>query len=107
MAPNGTKWHLMKVPSRFDSPPASRGWPWVGGARLTRRNGRPRERNPCPQRHLCPSRYNSIRKPLSSHAGSLAFEGELFAAASLLRVSVQQFRVVCCPAVLEPPPRPS
>ena len=37
---------------------------------------------------------NSIRKPFSSHAASLAFEGELFAAASLLRVSVQQFRVV-------------
>ena len=37
---------------------------------------------------------NSIRKPLSSHAASLAFEGELSSGASVLRVSVQQFRAV-------------
>ena len=37
------------------SPPASRGESrGCGGARLTRRNGRPRERNPSLQRHLCP-----------------------------------------------------
>ena len=69
------------------SPPASRGESrGCGGARLTRRNGRPRERNPSLQRHLCPSRYNSIRKG--------AFEGELSSGASVLRVSVQQFRAV-------------
>ena len=56
---------------------------------------------------MCPSRYNSIRKPLSSHAASLAFEGELSSgAASVLRVSVQQFRAVL-PSSSGAAPRPS
>ena len=70
------------------SPPASRGESrGCGGARLTRRNGRPRERNPSLQRGICVRHANnSIRKA--------AFKGELSSGASVLRVSVQQFRAV-------------
>ena len=82
--------------ARFNlSPPASRGESrGCGGARLTRRNARPRDRNPSLQH--CPSRDNSIRKA--------AFKGELSSGASVLRVSVQQFRAVL-PSSSGAPPR--
>ena len=69
----GTKAHP------HDSPPASRGESrGCGGARLTRRNGRPRERNPSLQRHLCPSRNNSIRKAPSKASSPLAHQFACF-----------------------------
>ena len=86
------------APSRLLAPPASRGWPWVGGARLTRRNGRPRERNPSLQRHFCPSRDNSIRKAPSKASSPLAHQFCVFLSSSSAR---------CCPAVPEPLLEPS
>ena len=49
---------------------------------------------------------NSIRKPLSSHAGSLAFEGELSSGASVC-VFLSSSSARCCPAVPEPLLEPS
>ena len=81
------------------SPPASRGESrGCGGARLTRRNGRPRERNPSLQRHLCPSRDNSIRKAPSKASSPLAHQFCVFLSSSSAR---------CCPAVPEPLLEPS
>ena len=85
--------------TRIHSPPASRGESrGCGGARLTRRNGRPRERNPSLQRHLCQKRDNSIRKAPSKASSPLAHQFCVFLSSSSAR---------CCPAVPEPLLEPS
>ena len=88
-------------PLTINSPPASRGESrGCGGARLTRRNGRPRERNPSLQRGgICVrNANNSIRKAPSKASSPLAHQFCVFLSSSSAR---------CCPAVPEPLLEPS
>ena len=84
----------------YHSPPASRGESrGCGGARLTRRNGRPRERNPSVQAaFVSVTLITRLGKAPSKASSPLAHQFCVFLSSSSAR---------CCPAVPEPLLEPS